>query len=98
MCRSSKKVRERSILRLIYDGRSIAATSDSERPDFLLQCEAGAQSFGVEVAEFYHSQTAARLDRISGYSGDLLDHRSFRHKYDRKALSVDEVSIVNPDG
>ena len=95
---SRKKVRERRILDLVYGDRSLHAVREHERPDFLIQSTASSTPFGVEVTEFFDSETSARLDRIDGYMGELLDGGPFRHKHDAQAAEVGPMDVVAPDG
>jgi hypothetical protein len=78
---------------MIYGGTALAEVIDSERPDFLVRYSADSRIFGVEVTEFYQSDTNARLNRIPGYVSELLDGRDFRRKYDRKVLNVAKKQI-----
>ncbi|HEX9782263.1 MAG TPA: hypothetical protein VGA56_05960, partial [Opitutaceae bacterium] len=82
---------------MIYGDVSFADVTASECPDFLVRLFDGSNYFGVEVTELYQSETNARLDRISGYSDELLDGHDFRHKDDRKALEVAKVDIIKED-
>jgi hypothetical protein len=92
----AKKLRERKILDLVYADRRIEEIIPSERPDFLLRCR-GGQQFGVEIAELYHSQTTARLDRIPDYSSELLGGGDFRHKDDARHIKVGKVDILTQE-
>ena len=65
----------------------------SERPDFILRHRCGNR-FGVEIAELYHSQTTARLERIPDYSAELLSGGRFRHKDDAAQIKVGKVDIL----
>lgn len=89
----AKKTRERKILDLIYADRHIEEIIPSERPDFILRHRGGGR-FGVEIAELYHSQTTARLERIPEYSAELLSGGSFRHKDDGGQIKVGKVDIL----
>lgn len=90
-----KKARERAIVDLVYGSRRPFAIDDSERPDFLVRLTPDDEPFGLEVAEFFQSESQARLDRIPGYVGNLLDGGPFRHKDDRLQLVIDKVSIIS---
>lgn len=68
----------------------------SERPDFILHHRCG-NHFGVEIAELYHSQTTARLERIPDYSVELLSGGRFRHKDDAIQIKVGKVDILTAD-
>jgi hypothetical protein len=93
-----KKQRERQIFNMVYSDASFADVVENECPDFLVRLSAGSPPFGVEVTEFYESETSARLDRITDYSLDLLDGNDFKHKVDRAKLDVANVDIVDKDG
>ncbi len=93
----TKKQRERHIFNLVYGEALFADVTDKECPDFLVRLSENSPSFGVEVTEFYHSETGARLDRIPGYSYQLLDGGDVKHKDDRNALHVAKVDIVKED-
>jgi hypothetical protein len=66
----------------------------TERPDFLARLTAESAEFGVEVAEFFDSEVEARLRRLPGYAADLLDGAEFRHKEDRRQLTVEANSSL----
>jgi len=90
----AKKKRERTILDLIYAARQVDDIAPSERPDFILRHRCGFH-FGVEIAELYHSQTTARLERIPEYRGELLSGGRFRHKEDAGRIKVGKVDILS---
>jgi hypothetical protein len=94
----SKKKRERDIVRSVYGTRSFFSVDESERPDFLIKMSESETPFGVEVAEFFHSESHARLDRIPGYVTDLLAGGAVRHKADRQHLIVDKIDIKTDTG
>lgn len=93
----SKKQRERRIFDMVYGDVSFAEVTDNECPDFLVRLFDGSPYFGVEVTEFYQTETSARLQSISGYSHQLLAGEDFKHKDDRESLEVAKVDIVNED-
>jgi hypothetical protein len=97
MIHKVKKARERRVFDMVYGDRPRLEIVDSEHPDFLVRLRNELPHFGVEVAEFYHSESEARLQRIPGYVGDLLDRGEFRHKDDKCALTLDNVNILTPD-
>ncbi len=94
---NNKKVRERKIFDMVYEDQSFESVTNSERPDFLVRHFHHETHFGVEVTEFYQSETNARLDHISGYIGDLLNGNDVRHKDDRVNLDVVTVDILTKD-
>lgn len=84
------KSRERRILDSVFRRMDGVYVTESEQPDFV--CGTGASfSFGVEVAEFYLSESVARLKRIDGYAGDLLKNEAYRHKDDEVRIAVEDV-------
>jgi hypothetical protein len=83
-----KKKKERRIFDLVYADRSFDEIKDFESPDFLVRSFPRTPYFGVEVTEQYLTETNARIDNISGYSGQLLDGGAFKHKDDRKVLDI----------
>jgi hypothetical protein len=93
----TKKSRERRIFDLVYGERSFNDVTQHENPDFLVRHLRDAPVFGVEVTEYYHSETDARMDRIAGYVSHLLEGHDFRHKDDRKTLTVSKINIIRPD-
>jgi hypothetical protein len=95
MTNLDKKERERRILDSVYGSRRIFEIKDNEQPDFLLKRLPSEEPFGVEVTEFFYSDSKARLDRISGYVGELLDGKDFRHRIDRKELTVGKGQILS---
>lgn len=95
MSDESKKEREREIVELVYGFRRLFKIDDSEQPDFIARLAPVDEPFGIEVTEFFHSESSARLDRIPGYVPDLLGGGPFRHKADRQSLTVDKVQILS---
>ncbi len=95
MTRKSKKEREREIVDLVYAFRQPFKIRDSEQPDFIARLSPIDKPFGIEVTEFFHSESKARLDRIPGYVGDLLKGGTFKHRTDRQELVVDKIKIMS---
>lgn len=90
-----KKQRERSIVELVYGSRMPFALDDSEQPDFLAKLAPLDKPFGIEVTEFFQSESKARLERIPGYVGQLLDGGNFRHRVDQRELTVGKGQILS---
>lgn len=65
----------------------------SESPDFICS-KNGVPMLGVEVTELYSNESSARLQKIDGYTLELLDGGSFRHKDDNKSMTVDKVEYL----
>jgi hypothetical protein len=93
----NKKEREREIFDLVYGFRWPFEIEDSERPDFIAKLVPLDDPFGIEVTEFFRSESSARLDRIPGYVGDLLQGGAFKHKADRRELTVGKIQIMSGD-
>src|SRR3712207_5507820 len=96
MAGDAKKEAERKIFDLVYGNRESLEVTASERPDFIVQDKKGR--FGVEVTEFFDTESKARLQRIEGYAGDLLEGKPHRHKADRQVLKVTKVDYERRDG
>jgi len=90
-----KKEAERKILNLVYGSRPVFEIENSEQPDFLGKLAPNDRPFGIEVTEFFQSESRARLDRIPGYVGELLDGENFRHRIDREQLTVGKGQILS---
>jgi hypothetical protein len=75
-----------------------AVVVPTERPDFLARLTPESAQFGVEIAEFFDSEVEARLRRLPGYIASLLDGGQFRHKENRRQLTLHKVSISDGDG
>jgi hypothetical protein len=95
MHRHTKKDREREILDLVYGFRPPFKVDDCERPDFVARLTPVDEAFGIEVTEFFQTESNARLARIPGYVGGLLGGGGFRHKADRHGLTVDKIQIMS---
>jgi hypothetical protein len=93
-----KKQEERRIFDLVYGDRSFDEVKDSETPDFLVRYFPNTPYFGVEVTEYYLTETNARLDNIKDYTGQLFDSKNYKHKDDRNVLDVAEIDIINKNG
>jgi hypothetical protein len=83
------KKREHSCLNAVF-GRMNLRVSEAEEPDFVCSVASGF-SFGVEVTEFYRTESDARLARIDGYATDLISGGNHRHKDDRQQIPVKDV-------
>jgi hypothetical protein len=92
-----KKAKERWIFDMVYGERDGLQIIDCESPDFLVCLANDLPKFGVEIAEFYFSESRARLEHIPGYIHDLVNGGEFRHKDDRRTLSVTKLRFTGPD-
>jgi hypothetical protein len=91
------KAREREILRLVYGDQPLVEVIEAERPDFIVRLLGETAAFGIEVTEWYYSESAARLDG-GNYVLTLLHGGDAKHKEDRRNLIVDKIEIRAPDG
>lgn len=91
-----KKSKEQAIFNLVYAGRPIHSVTPSEEPDFRVTNADG--EFGVEITEFYFTQSQARLRNIPSYGLEILDQKTYRHKDDIVPLEVKEFTVVPNDG
>lgn len=94
----SKKERERRILRCVYNEGQFDSVVPHECPDFVIHRHLGQGCFGVEITELYASHPEARLERVPGYFGELMDGKMPRHKDDIIALEVKNLQLIGPDG
>jgi hypothetical protein len=94
----NKKYRERTILTLIYNEDDYAEIIDSESPDFKIRNNGTTDFFGIEITEFYYSESNARLRFIPTYFSEITEQNRYRHKKDKKALEASEVTILSSDG
>lgn len=84
------KNEERKVIEMVFGGHPELSIVDSERPDFI--CEIPEKiRFGVEVTDFFLSESEARLCRIPNYAKDLLTTKKYRHKDDKHRIRVDKV-------
>ena len=90
-----KKDKERTIFDFVYADRVYDSVTPTEEPDFTVTNADGA--FGVEITEFYFSQSEARIQNIPGYFQEILERQNYRHKDDVVPLSVAEMTIQTGD-
>lgn len=67
----------------------------TESPDFIGYAGKTPQ-LGVEITEFYYSETEARKMLIPEYSRELFETRRYRHKDDKERWTFDMVTIKVP--
>lgn len=97
MKKLNKREIEMQILKSVYKMDNFKEVIQVEEPDFILKTHSHLK-FGVEITEYYYSESNARLRKIPNYFNDLLYHQKYRHKYDKKQLIVDDVSIYTKKG
>ena len=88
----SKSV-ERKILDQVYGKTHGWAVMPHESPDFLCHRNE-AVKLGVEVTEYFDSESDARLQNISGYGRELIASREYRHKDDKASLRVEKITYL----
>jgi hypothetical protein len=89
-----KKLNERRLFDLVYGDRRLIEVRECENPDFLARHGCALPWFGVEVTEYFQSETDARIDRIPGYIASRLTGGNVRHKQDVGPLEVKKADIV----
>ena len=88
------KNQERKVVEMVFGNRSGMTILESERPDFI--CEVSQEiKFGIEVTDFFLSESVARLRRIPNYAAELLTTKVYRHKDDRNRIRIGKVSYSN---
>jgi hypothetical protein len=92
-----QKLREQAILRLVYKGDEYAEILESECPDFLIRHKTQNIFFGVEITEFYFSESNARLRNLPNYFSEII-YGNYRHKADRQILKASDLTITTADG
>lgn len=92
-----KKKRERAILDLVYSDESFASITPDEEPDFKLKHKFDGPEFGVEVTEFYFSESRARIINIPGYVSEIISKGEYKHKDDITSLGVKELTLIPGD-
>ncbi len=91
---SVDKSEERKVAEMVYGGKPHIVIQESERPDFICKVSDKLE-FGIEVTDFYLSESVARLRLISNYANDLLTRNAYRHKDDMQRISVEKVVYRN---
>ncbi|NBD34815.1 MAG: hypothetical protein GVY30_02300 [Chloroflexi bacterium] len=87
------KEKERAILNLVYSTDQYEELVDSECPDFHIRKKGQAVEFGVEVTEFYFSESSARVQNIHSYVDELIEEGLYRHRDDKTSLPVCEATV-----
>ncbi len=84
---------ERRILDRVYGKTHGWAVMPHESPDFICYRD-GSAILGVEVTEYYNSESEARLQNICGYERELITSREYRHKDDTTSLRVETITYL----
>ncbi len=90
--RNKKKIQEEKILLKVYDKEKYKYIKKREEPDFEIK-QNGGYKFGVEITEFYFTESNARMKNIPHYFNEILSHKKYRHKKDKKILEVKEFTL-----
>lgn len=77
-----KQRNEQRIFDTVYGNTNHLNTTHGDKPDFLVSLVDDLK-FGVEITEFFQSESQARLNNIPSYISELLDGKSMRHKDDK---------------
>lgn len=91
-----KKQKEKRILNLVYSDDEVANAEVTEEPDFIFRYNP-LICFGVEVTEFYFSESEARMRNIPNYFTRIMDQGDYAHKKDKKALKVEDVTLIRKE-
>ncbi|MBX3421616.1 MAG: hypothetical protein KF752_08680 [Pirellulaceae bacterium] len=84
------KSEERKVAEMVFGGKPHIVIQESERPDFICKVSDKLE-FGIEVTDFYLSESVARLRLIPNYAKDLLTNKVYRHKDDKQRIRVEKV-------
>lgn len=84
------KSEERKVVEMVFGGHPHISIEESERPDFICRVPNRIE-FGIEVTDFFLSESVARLRRIPNYAMDLLKNKAYRHKDDKQRIRVEKV-------
>jgi len=68
----------------------------SERPDFLIKNS--EKIHGVEITDFFHTKTDAKLHNLPAYTTGLLEETISVHKADSDLLILATVTLQSEDG
>lgn len=93
---SDKEKLETNILKKVFSEEGVEIEK-SEQPDFLLKYSTG-NIIGVEITELYFDGTSARINNVGGYVSNLINHKKYIHKEDRKKLKVNEITYYPSKG
>ncbi|MBK9105984.1 MAG: hypothetical protein IPL92_15775 [Saprospiraceae bacterium] len=94
MSKYPKKEIERRIFDLVYGTTHNLVVEHKDKPDFWVHLNEN-NIVGVEVTEFFDTESSARLKNIPDYLDSLLDRNEFKHAEDRQQLKVDRIKIVS---
>ncbi len=83
------KMTERKMIDAVYGNHSLRIEG-SERPDFKCSGD-GIEDFGIEVTEFFNTESDARLLKIPKYAVELIKSGNYRHKDDIDEIPVKDV-------
>jgi hypothetical protein len=84
------KLEERQVVEMVFGSKPNISIEGSECPDFICRVP-GNIEFGIEVTDFFLSESDARLMRIPGYRLELLKSKSYRHKDDKQGVRLEKI-------
>lgn len=87
------KKKETDILKMVYDVDKFERVIKGENPDFKMKHKNHQYLFGVEVTEFYYSESNARLRNIPRYVNEIIKYKKYRHKSDKKIFEVKPITL-----
>jgi len=88
---------EELILKTVYDKDQLSEIIPTEQPDFMIRNNAEKSFWGVEVTEFYYSESNARLRKIDNYFSEIFDEQQYRHKDDIENLRLQDMTYISKD-
>ncbi len=95
----TKSEREWASLRMVYGERRFASVTHGDRPDFILRHRGTTgRKFGVEVTDFFDSETDGRATLNPHYIGQLLAGGRHWHKDDIDTLAVGAFKLLDSEG
>jgi len=93
-----KKINELKKLRLFYSESEYSLVKFYEKPDFIIKNKKNSSIFGVEITQYYESNTSSRLKNIPNYFEKITNNK-FIHKEDIGILEVvSDITKVDNKG
>jgi hypothetical protein len=87
------KDHERQLFDYVYGDHKELSVHPSESPDFLCELN-GDTVLGVEITEYFDSESTARLRKISSYPLEMVTAKRCRHRDDKKKLRIENVTYM----
>jgi hypothetical protein len=89
---------EKEILAKVYPSKYFEVAEKGEESDFIIRRLKSKEHFGVEITELFKDETTARLIKIPDYSKNLLNKQEYKHKDDKKNITIDTIKIFDETG